>query len=349
MKKAQVTAQQVAQQAGVSPTTVSFVLNDVPGSTISEETKERVRQVAKDLGYVPHVGARALARGRSNNIGLVLIQPHFQVFTDPYVPNILTGMSEITHVNGLRILVEPIDSRERFSSIEDMLKGGEVAAVMIVNMYEVEGELVQLLKQGYPIVSLDVSTSSAIPSVFIDHADGVRQAVQHLIGLGHRRIACITYGPLHAATHITWRLGIYRQTLEEAGIPYDERLVRYGAFDPETGYKAMQSLLAETDRPTAVFGMNDMMALGAMTAVHEAGLRVPDDIAVVGYDDIRTARFAQPALTTVRAPERELGRLGASMAVDLIHGKTPEQTPVVLPSQLIIRNSCGASRALPDN
>ena len=349
MKRAQVTAQQVAQRAGVSPTTVSFVLNDVPGSTISEETKERVRQVARDLGYIPHVGARALARGRSNNIGLVLIQPHYQVFTDPYIPNIIAGMSEVTQPNGFRILVEHINSTRRFSSIEDMLKGGEVAGVIAINMYEVESDITQLVEQGYPIVSLDVSTSSVISTVFIDHAHGVRQVVQHLIGLGHRRIACIPYGPLKATPHIAMRLETYRQTLEEAGIPFDERLVRFGDFDPETGYRAMQSLLTETDRPTAVYGMNDMMAVGAMTAIHELGLRVPDDIAVVGYDDIRTARFAYPALTTMRAPEREHGRRSASMLVYLIRGNTPNETPVALYSQLVIRNSCGATRALPDD
>lgn len=347
MKRAQVTAQSVAKRAGVSQTTVSFVLNNVPGINISEETQQRVREAAKELGYVPHVAARALAKGRSNSIGLILIQPHFQVFTDPYIPNVMTGIADITQAHGFRILVEHVKSPRLVHSIGDMLKGGEVAAVIVNNIYGSEQEISQLVEQGYPVLSLDIGTWPSIYSVSIDHFGGIRRVVQHLISLGHRRIACITYGPLEQSLHTVLRLNVYRETLEAAGIPYDEQLVREGVFEPETGYRAMQSLLTLHERPTAVFGMNDMMALGAMTAIHDAGLRVPDDIAVVGYDDIRTARYAYPPLTTMRAPELELGRRSAQAIIDLIHGVVPERKHEFLESQLIIRNSCGASKELP--
>jgi DNA-binding LacI/PurR family transcriptional regulator len=347
MKNSAVTAQEVAKRAGVSQTTVSFVLNNVEGAAISAETQERVRKAARELGYVPHVAARTLAKGRSNNIGLVLIQPHFQVFTDPYIPNILTGVCEITQAHGFRILVEHVKATEYVPHIADMLKGGEVAGLIVNNIYGVEDVLSRLTEDHYPVVCLDAATTPDIYSVCIDHFSGVRRIVQHLIDLGRRRIACITYGPLEISEHTVRRLRVYREMLEAAGIPYDEQLVRYGAFDPETGYRAAQSLLELDNLPTAIFGMNDMMAFGAMTAVREAGLRVPDDIAVAGYDDIRTARYASPPLTTMRAPEVELGRESARMVIDLMNGIVPTEKHISLQSELIIRNSCGALKALP--
>ena len=169
---------------------------------------------------------------------------------------------------------------------------------------------------------------------------GTRLVLEHLIGLGHRDIACITYA--EDLTHAQKRLSVFRQTLSAAGIPLRENLIRHGHYEPATAVVAMRSLLQERPRPTAVFGMNDMMAIGAMTAIREAGLRIPQDIAIAGYDDVRLSPFTQPPLTTARAPEVELGRRGAEMLFDLINDRTPPARQVKLHSRLIVRESCGA-------
>ena len=341
MKKSQVTAQRVAECAGVSQTTVSFVLNDTKTANISEATRQRVVQVARDLGYVPRAAARSLAKGRSDNLGFVLLKPHHQVFYDPYIPNLTAGMSRVAQQHGFRIMLEMVEDTRDFETIRTLLLGEEVAGVILSGpVWDIREEISALVTDGQKIVSTDPFPDPRVHSVRIDHPAGVYGVVSHLAGLGHQRIACIPYSPPNP--HIEQRLKAYRAALDDAGIAFDESLVRYGKYDPESGYAAMQSLLAE--KPTAVFGMNDMMAIGAMAAVRDAGLRIPDDIAIAGYDDIRVSRFSCPPLTTMRAPEVELGLRAAEMLIDLINGLEPAEMHVKLQGELIVRESCGAKQ-----
>ncbi len=341
-KSPRITSKQVAERAGVSQTTVSFVLNQVENSNISEETRKRVLDAARELDFVPDVRAQALARGRSNNIALILTNPHRQVFVDEYVPTILTGLTEVTQQHGFRILVELVSNTSNADAYRNLIQGKEVAG-MIVNLNaKMTDDIEQILgyaRDRVPIVTLD-AVHPDVCSVMVDKVGGTRTIVQHLVKLGHRRIACITYGPLEDV-HPAARLRVYRTVLEEAGIAYDENLVRVGAFDPETGYGAMKSLLA-TEHITALYAMNDVMAFGAMAAIREAGLRVPEDIAVVGFDDIRLARFSTPALTTMHEPNVEHGRRAGEMLIDLINGVTPREKHALLATRMIIRQSCGA-------
>lgn len=343
MAKRTVTSRHVAQLAGVSQTTVSFVLNDVEAGNISAATRQRVLEAARQLGYVPDAAARSLARGRSSNIGLILVKPHAQVFIDDFVPNIISGLSLVTQQRGFRILVELAGGAERPDPYTDLIKGKEVAG-MIVMLDDFNAEDVQVMRalaqEGFPLVSLR-HLGPDIYSVSEDHLDGVRQAVAHLAGLGHQRIACITFAPATNPT-VRERLAVYRETLESLGIPYDPAMIRFGVFDPETGYEAMQSLLQAGTPPTALFAMNDVMAFGAMTAIHESGLRIPDDIAIASYNDWRLARFTTPPLTSVRAPDIEQGRRAGEMLMDLIEGRPPATPQVRLPTTLIVRESCGA-------
>lgn len=342
MKKVQVTAQQVAERAGVSLTTVSFVMNNKVGVNISEATRQKVFMAAEELGYFPHIAARSLAQGRSPNLGLLLIRPHSYVFVDPFVPNVITGFSEVVKAEGFRILVEHIEELDHLDTIEKMLRGGEIGGAVVSGfVWGKEDLLLPLLEDGYPVVTIDAMKNPAIPYVEIDHLRGVEKAIQHMVALGHTRIGCITYGAT-SNPPVAARLQRFRQTLENAGIPYDESLVRVGEYEPETGYAAMLSLLNEKMRPTAIFGMNDMMALGAVSAIQEAGLRVPDDIAVVGYDNMRFASYLYPRLTTVHAPEIELGRQAGQLIMRLIHDKTSKPQHVTLNTELIIRDTCGA-------
>jgi len=337
----------VAEAAGVSQTTVSFVLNNIESANISQETKDRVWEAAQKLGYVPDVRARSLAGGKSNNIALVLARPHRQVFIDEYIPNIMTGISQYTRDRHYRILVELTEEDGSSVTLNNMIRGNEIAG-MIVNFSNPASSFTEQLKtfaeEGFPLVTLD-QIHPSVPSVIVDKFAGFRNAVEHLLGLGYRRIACIPYSKATVdQLHIYTRLMVYKEALEQAGIPYDPALVCEGNYDPETGYEAMKTILSRGRPPEALLGMNDVMAIGAMKAIHEAGLRIPEDIAVMGFDDIRLAPFVSPPLSTVRELDVEHGREAVEMLFKLINGEPLEERHIVLHTELKIRESCGATR-----
>lgn len=342
-----VTSRQVAEKAGVSQTTVSFVLNNVKSANISEETRQRVNEVARALGYVPNASAQSLARGRSSNIALVIGQAHEQFLIDEYMPAVLTGLSQVIRERGFRLLVEFIEHGNQPDSFLELVQSGEVAGT-ILSLYSPTQEdieaVVGLVEEGFPILSIG-RLHSKICSIRLDRMQGIRQVVQHLIDLGHRRIACITYAPQPLNRHNQRRLQTYRETLEKAGIAYDDSLVRYGAYDPQTGYTAMKSLLDDGADITAVYAMNDVMAFGAIRAIQERGLSVPGDISVVGYDDIRLARYSNPPLTTVREPAVEHGRLAGDTLMDLIDSASPAEFHQIIPTELVVRESSSIPNA----
>lgn len=325
----------------MSQTTVSFVLNNTAGMNISEETRQRVLQACQELNYFPDMSARALARGHSNNLALVLIRPHERVFADPYLPNVITGINRVTQRYGYRILVEQMHQPDQ-DIISALLRGGEAAGALISGWFDgLEPTVSALASKGYPIVLMGQpdSQNTNLHYVEIDHLSGVRALIRHLIARGHRRIACITYAPI-SDIQVGKRLNVYHQTLREAGLPVDERLLRFGAFDPESGCEAALSLLDEPEPPSAIYGMNDLMALGAMSAIRDRGLDIPADIAVVGYDDMRFSRFTFPPLTTVRAPEIEVGECAGEMMISLIQQER-YRGPINLSPELVVRMSCG--------
>lgn len=336
-KRTSVTQKQIAQQMGVSQTLVSLVLNGSYDVTINHDTRQRVLALAEEMGYVPQAAAKSLVEGLSNHIAIVLVQPHYQVFQDPFIPNILTGLSEVVQAKGYRLIVEPINDLNDLSTLRYMLKSGEVAGIVLSNFHWAEPIIAPLIEEGYPIVLLDSVSDEKYPSVYIDHLNGVKNAIRYLQDAGHQRIGCITYGPL---TSMGNRVDAVREALRKGGHPLENRYLRFGEFDPESGYRAMQSLLTESPRVTAVFGMNDIMALGAMRAILDAGLRIPEDIAVMGYDNMRFTPFTNPTLTTVHAPELEQGRLAGKMLVELIHGKIPQDIQIALSTHVMRGTSC---------
>jgi len=343
LSKQRVTSKQVAQLAGVSQSTVSFVLNNVDSANISAETSQRVWEAARTLGYVPNVTARALARGKNNLVALILDHPHSQIFLDEYIPKILTGLSQTMQQNGYRIMVEMLDDSNFSQTFVNLIKGGEVAGI-VLNYNDCTGLSLDVLAsysaKGFPIVTLDQS-HNALHCVTVNKYDGVRQIVQHLIDLGHKHIACIPYGPVVNGAHLHRRLQVYQATLEAAGLVYDKNLVQEGDYDPETGYNAMITLLDGPVQPTALFAMNDLMAFGAMKAIQERGLRIPEDIAVVGFDDVRLAAFSQPPLTTVFEPDVDHGRMAGETLLKLINGQPVPEMVIQLATTLVIRDSCG--------
>ncbi|MCA9913501.1 MAG: substrate-binding domain-containing protein, partial [Anaerolineae bacterium] len=228
---------------------------------------------------------------------------------------------------------------DHLRTITNLLKGGEVAGMVLSSAHGFDEVVIPLIEEEYPIVLLDTAPEGACV-VTLNHVMGVSSAGKHLASLGKFPIACITFAPWNP--HVDMRLRAFYDGLQSCGVSFDERYLRYGAYDPDSGYAEMKSLLQEDPYPRAVFGMNDMMALGAVRAILDAGLRIPEDIAVVGYDDMRFAEFTNPALTTVRAPEIELGRVAGQRLIDFIEGKVIKQKETLLDTELIVRASCGA-------
>lgn len=331
------TSADVAAVAGVSRTTVSFVINGRAGASIPVETRRRVQAAALELGYHPHGAARQLAGGRSLTLGLVLRQSPEQVATDALLAETLHGLAAAARAGGYRVLIEPLAPGD--GTYADLLRSHRTDGLVVSGPRADDDELAALVREGFPIVLQGSRPDLDTPSVDVDNRVGARRAVEHLLELGHRRIACITNAPL-AYTAATERLAGYRDALDAAGVPVDDRLVIEGAFDPASGHVAMAQLLRRTD-PSAIFVASDVVALGALRALRGAGLKVPLDVSVVGFDDIALAEHFDPPLTTVHLPARGLGRAAGQILVERVAGR-PVAQRTLLPTQLVIRESTAA-------
>ena len=339
-----VTSKDIASLAGVSRTTVSFVLNGVSGMRIPEETRQRVLEAARQLDYHPDAVARSMASGRRKVLGFVVRQMADQAYADLFLPQVLNGLTRAAGAQGYRTIFEPISPENKLDTYSQLIRTRHVDGIVLSGPRSDDEELLRIHHEGAHIVLMGQLHDSDIPFVDVDNVGGARLATQHLISLGHRRIALITNAS-QAYTASADRLTGYREALEEAGLAYDESLVRYGNMTPHGGDDAMTDLLTTGERPTAVFIASDTVALGALQAIRRLGLSVPDDLALVGFDDIPLAEFIDPPLTTVRLPAYGLGWGAAEMLLRLIAGdETTPNVNVILETELIVRESCGASR-----
>jgi LacI family transcriptional regulator len=337
MAKKRVTSFDVAKESGVSRTTVSFVLNNVPGISISDATRQRVLQVAKELNYHPDSTGRKLASGKSNTLGLVLRQSHEQVFADALLPQVLLGIEQAATAQGFQVLLKPLEPKDNDGYMH-LVQENHVDGIILSGPRLEEAEFIRLHRDGLPVMLMGQLPESNLPFVDIDAVNGAALAVKHLIERGHRRIGMITNASLEYSSAQQRRMG-YQNALKEAGIEPDESLVREGAYTPASGFKAMEKLLQVFPRPTAVFIASDVVCLGAIRAIKRAGLRIPQDIAVVGFDDIPLADYYEPPLTTVHIPAYGLGWAAGDRLVRLVQGETLDQEGTLLESELIIRNS----------
>jgi len=341
LAKKRATSQDVAELAGVSRTTVSLILNEVPGVQISEETRRRVLAAARKLNYYPNAAARSLASRRTQTIGLVLCQSPDRIFADAFLPEVLRGIGDITRERDFRVLLQSVDDVTKEDAYINLVRGKQIDGIILSGPRSDDRQLLQLKKDGFPIVLLGQLKGSGINFVDVDNVGGAKMAVEHLIRLGHQRIGMITNAPLQY-TASQDRLAGYRLALEENSLPYDEQLVRYGDFREESGYQAMRELLACSPPLTAVFVASDLVAFGAMEAIKEAGLRIPQEVAIVGFDDVCLAPYVDPPLTTVRLPAYELGTSAADMLIKMIEGEELKESQVLLQAELLIRESCGS-------
>ncbi len=334
------TVKDVADLAKVSRTTVSFVLNNVSGMRISDDTRQRVSEAARQLNYHPDATARRMVKGRTNIIGFVLRQTPDQVFADHFLPQVLHGLSRAAAAQGYHVLIEPAPPDDN-SSYLSLIRERHVDGIILSGPRFDDQELLHAHVDESPVVLMGQLPNTHLPFVDVDNVGGAAVVTRHLIDLGHRRIAFISNAkPAYTAS--ADRLTGYRQALTAAEIAFDESLVRYGDFAPASGEAAMNDLLQLSPRPTAVFVASDTVAIGALKAIRCAGLTVPHDMALVGFDDASHSEFIEPPLTTMRLPAFGLGWGAADLLLRLINKEAIRQPAVLLETELIIRKSCGA-------
>lgn len=339
MKKKRVTSQDVANLAGVSRTTVSMVLNDVKGVSISSATRQRVRDAANKLGYVPNATAQALATRRAKAIGLVMTRSPHHIASDTFLPQILGGLLDVIRQHKFRLLIESVEEERQESIYLELARAKHIDGMILLTPRIDDKGLKKLEEVGIPTVLMGHLNGSNLYSVDVDNRMAAKNATQYLIDLGHSRIACIANAhPLYSAAPD--RVLGYRDALISAGILPDDNLIRHADFSPQSGFACMQSLLSSKEEFSAVFVASDNVAMGAKSALRESDLHIPDDISIIGFDDIPWAPYSDPPLTTVRMPAQELASEACLLLLDLMKGSAPEKKDVVLDTELIIRQSC---------
>jgi LacI family transcriptional regulator len=327
------TIRDIADLAGVSIATVSRVLNDRPD--VARETRETVLQVVREHNFSTNRGARGLSSGRTGMIGLTL-----PLVADAYFGPMLSGASEALYERDMRIVLAPTfhEHDREVSLIERLMRGTTDGAILMLPE-ESASELRLLQRQGFPFVVVDPREPppDGIACVAAMHAAGAKLATEHLLLLGHRRIGVIAGAPGWYATEE--RLAGFRAALAAAGILPDDELIAYSDWRIPWGMRAAEQILSLPDPPTAIFGFNDNVAIGALHAAHKRGLAVPDDLSVVGFDDTALAVTVLPQLTSIRQPLAEMGRMGASLLVRLIEGQRVDALRVELATKLVVRES----------
>jgi DNA-binding LacI/PurR family transcriptional regulator len=327
------TLEAVARRAGVSRATVSRVVNG--STTVAEPIREAVRQAVQELGYVPNQAARSLVTQRTDSIALILPETASRVFSDDqFFPGIIRGVSQELEAADKQLVLMMAGSAASHARVERYAMARHVDGVMFASVHGADPLPEALSRMGIPVVcSGRPFGHSDVPYVDVDHHGGVTKAVRHLLDSGRKRIATIA-GPQDMIAGID-RLAGYRSELRSSR---RRSIVAVGDFTRESGALAMRQLLENDPDLDAVFVASDLMAHGALSTLREAGRRVPDDVAVVGFDDIEMAQYTEPPLTTVRQPIVEIGREMARQLVRLSSGQQI-RTSVVLPTDLVIRES----------
>lgn len=329
-----VTIADVASAAGVSKTAVSFAFNSP--DRLGQATLERVLGVAQDLGYTPHPAARALSTKRSGTIGLLIPQSLSTVFSNPFVSELIQGLGEQCDEHDLTLLlVPPLDG-----SLEHAIRQASVDGFISLGLSREDSAVRVLERIGAPTVMVDSDGSSDHPAVNIDDEGGAEAAARHLLSLGHRQLAVLVLPTVRARPDPTpsaaRRLAGYRKAISEAGAPPPATVV--AGITVPAGSRAFESLPKGKQRPTGVLAMSDMAAIGVLGAAEAARLRVPEDLSVVGFDDIPAAAWTSPPLTTVRQPIIEKGKLAARILIQRMNGKNVD-VPKPLRTTLVIRKS----------
>lgn len=328
------TIKHVAAHAGVSSATVSHVINKT--RYVSDAVREQVQRAMNELDYRPNALARSLRSGHTNTLGLILPDS-----ANPFFAEVGHSIEIAAFEAGYSvILCNTENDFEKESLYMDVLSEKQVDGVIFVTTGERSDSLKNLVEMEIPTVVMDRDFPGLeLDVVLADNLQGGYLAAQHLISLGHKRIGCIA-GP-SSITQSARRVTGYKQALQAADLVFEPELIVNGDFHPKSGWEVGRAMLSQRDAPTAIFACNDLMAIGVLRAATELGLRVPDDIALVGYDDIELASYTNPPLTTIKQPKVEMGLATLNFLLSRIKDKQSAPQRALLPVSLVIRGSCG--------
>jgi LacI family transcriptional regulator len=335
------TIKDIAQMAGVSQATVSKVINNYGG--ISEKTKNKVLAVINEMSYAPNFSARSLATKKSNLIGLIYAGNINVDMTHPYFNEVISTFKKNIGLLGYDIL---LFSNEHFlqdqGSYLARCKHFNVDGCLIIAGEEVEDATYELAESGFPCIGIDIELAGPRASyVMTDNVNLSRKVVEHFYLNSLRKIGYI--GGMRDSVISNLRLKGFKNAMTQFGLEIREEWIQYGDYNEESGYRSMKEMLSLKEYPEAIFAASDLMALGALRAIKEAGLHVPKEIRVIGCDDIAACRYSDPKLTTVKQEKEKIGKLSAYMLNDLIDGKSSLK-PVFTDSELIVRESCGTNK-----
>lgn len=332
-----VTIKDIAQAAGVSPSTVSRALNDSP--LIREETKARIRQIAASLGYERNELARGLVKGSSGVLGLLVPD-----ITNPFFAEITKGVEEVAHERGFGVVLCTTEGEPaREETYLRLLRRKRVDGLVIASVTLDDPHLEELQRFRIPFVLVSrLAERVEAPYVVVDDRKGGRLAVEHLVGLGHKKIGFIG-GPANVHSSRD-RMEAYREVLEERGLSVRRNWAVFASFTQEAGFTVGKRMLSKQDRPTAVFAANDLIALGVMQAAEELGLRIPEDLSLVGYNNIAYAALPRIQLTTVAQPMRKMGQIAGEFIIDVLEGRRAAVLSLRLSPTLVIRRTTAPPR-----
>ncbi len=328
-----VTIEDVAQRAAVSAMTVSRYLNDT--GPVADKTAERIQEAILELNYIPHQGARALAANKTNTIGLILPE-----MNDIFFFQLIHGIQQVVTANKYDLLLYSTSQHEEVNVFNLPLGRHNTDGLIIFTDSLQDVSLRRLNRVQFPMVLLHRTPPPdlSIPYVTFENKKGAYQLVEHLIRCGHRRIAFLAGASDNEDS--MWRERGYREALADHDIPFDPGLLAEAGFDEDPAMAIVSQWLREGKAIDAIFAADDVSARGGIQAVKAAGKRVPEDIAVAGFDDALLSQYSDPPLTTVRAPIEEAGRAAALQLLRLIRQETAEPL-ILLPTELVIRQSCG--------
>lgn len=343
------TIKEVARRAEVSPATVSKVLTDTP--YVSEETRARVLKAIEELGYTPNFAARALSKKLTYNIGVIFPYLDKGLFSDPYTRTIVEGIEDVCTEKEYNLLVSmPRIPLHKSKQYHRFVRSGYLDGLIGLQILPDEPVFTSDDHFGYPCVSIGYHpATSSQNAIYSDNFNGAKAMANYILGLGHRHLAIISVQD-SAATGAAQRHEGFQRAIEEAGIDFESIPNVPGDFSFESGYSAASFILGQRKHPTAIICFNDRMAMGAVQCLQASGLRVPDDMTVVGFDNIPGTEYFNPPLTTVAQPAHEMGRRAAQRLFELIAAKSrhksphPGFPPEVFPTELVIRASASAPK-----
>jgi LacI family transcriptional regulator len=331
-RKRRATIADVAELAGVSAATVSRVFNKT--APVNGDLESRVRSAAEQLGYMPDSIARSLRTQRTMTWAVLITDIQNSFYT-----SLVRGIEDIAQANGYSVMLCNTDEDlVKESEYLSVVAAARMAGVVISPSSATESDVTGLLELGTPVVAIDRRIANEeVDTVLVDNIDGARRGTNHLVGIGRTRIACITGSP--RTTTGSERLLGYKRALDEAGLPYDEQLVRYADFKESGGFRAASELMDLEEPPDAIFVANNLMTLGTLEALREREVPIPDRVAVVGFDDEPWAEYTRPPLTVVAQPTYEMGRQAAELLLERIGGASGPAREVILRTELRVRES----------